>query len=1006
MKSILFTLLALYCTFAVAAVTHSADRVALVVGIGAYEHNVKLVNPPNDAKAIADLLTRIGFQVTLLIDVGAEDFYEGIDKFKREAAEARVGLFYFAGHGVEVEKQNYLLPADASLERQSQLRTQAISLKSVLDEMKEVRLPAKMLILDCCRNNPLKRSWMLKRGKGGGLAALGDTDIPPATMILFAAAPGQEAFDGEGVNSPFTEALVTELAIPNRNALEAFYAVSDRVVKSTGKRQEPWVKVDGAGRTFRQFRLAVGDPLEGKMTPPSTSPPIAKTEPKRPPGEKLVNQSGITLLWCPPGKFTMGDPELESAPLRPVTLTRGFWLGQHEITRNEYRKVMKTDASKHYPDPLDDSPVDMISWEDAIEFCQRLSRLEQEAGSLPKGFEYALPSEAQWEYACRAGSTTAYSFGDDLTLKQANFRHNGSGMMGMSTKVKDPDESGKGDIIVSKISKGSPAEKAGVQIDDRVVEIDDRVFDHDVAWLSYAIQKNEGDTVNFKLERAGKTLNVSVEMESYQTVMERAGIKYVGTKKTEKGHNLGRPAVVGSYPANAWGFTEMPGNVWEWCGDWYVAQSNRLTIDPVGVSKGKFRILRGGSWNNSNQLCRAGWHRNNNPRVDSMATGFRIALVPTGSLPWVAEKRSLKNQTRIVPDQYSTIQAALDDARNGDTIMVKEGIYRETITMNDWKDIEIRGENQNTTILRAEDHKKNLFTSFRVARGSISNLTFELNETSGEKEENDVHGSLIRLQVESNVTVKNCVFRGGNKMYGVFHLNGKLQITDCLFEDCYFGIATIGKGSVTTIRDSTIRRSEKSGIIFQGGANGTAQGNILEKGKESGITVIHESTSVRLSQNTCTDNDGNGISFGKASSGSAEGNQCRENGGSGIHLTETGNIELTDNVSNKNEHAGIYIGGCVSGFAKGNQCEENKQTGIWLLNSSFRIEGNDCDKNGFSGIGVNGAASKPSIISNNCRNNTEYGIGVAAASYPAEFRDNQASGNKQNPQLNRKVKYK
>ena len=541
--------LALAFGFLLVASLSAADRVALVVGVGDYEHNVKLENPANDAKSIARLLKGLDFEVTLLVDVGAEDFYEGIDRFKREATEARVGLFYFAGHGVEVENRNYLLPADASLERQAQLRTQAISLESVLDEMKDARLPAKMVILDCCRNNPLKRSWMLKRSAGGGLAALGDTDMPPATMILFAAAPGQEALDGEGRNSPFTSALVSELAVPNRNALEAFYAVSDRVVASTGRRQEPWVKVNGAGRTFRQFKLAVDEAALAKTTTmeppaPGATPTKSDTEVKRPAGEALINDAGIPLLWCPPGKFTMGDPEFENATPREVTLTRGFWLGQHEITREEYRRIMKVDANKHYPGGEGDSPVDLISWYDAMDFCQRLTELERAAGTLPEGYEYALPSEAQWEYACRAGTDTPFSFGEDLTLEQANFRWYGSGMMGVNTRIDDPDEQGRGDLVISSVGKDSPAEKAGVQVGDKILEIDGQVFELHVEFTALALRKNEGDVVRLKLERGDEIVLKSIEMESYRSVMERAGTEIVGSQGTEAGRNLGHPAEV------------------------------------------------------------------------------------------------------------------------------------------------------------------------------------------------------------------------------------------------------------------------------------------------------------------------------------------------------------------------------------------------------------------------------------------------------------------------------
>jgi len=138
--------------------------------------------------------------------------------------------------------------------------------------------------------------------------------------------------------------------------------------------------------------------------------------------------TGIRFCWCPPGKFMMGSPPTEPER-RPdedqvaVTLTKGFWMAKFETTQGQWKRVMGK-----LPGPLteqlpegNDLPVGNVNFAEAEAFCQKLTELARRAGALPKDWEFRLPTEAQWEYACRAGTTTATCFGDTLSSKQANF---------------------------------------------------------------------------------------------------------------------------------------------------------------------------------------------------------------------------------------------------------------------------------------------------------------------------------------------------------------------------------------------------------------------------------------------------------------------------------------------------------------------------------------------------------------------------------------------------------
>jgi formylglycine-generating enzyme required for sulfatase activity len=123
----------------------------------------------------------------------------------------------------------------------------------------------------------------------------------------------------------------------------------------------------------------------------------------------------MELIWCPPGGFIMGPGQNNDSPAHPVILTKGFYLGKYEVTQEEYEKVIGDNPSKFKGAKL---PVEQISWNDAVEFCEALNKKER-----TRGWEFALPTEAQWEYACRAGTTTVYSWGDTITASDANWNH-------------------------------------------------------------------------------------------------------------------------------------------------------------------------------------------------------------------------------------------------------------------------------------------------------------------------------------------------------------------------------------------------------------------------------------------------------------------------------------------------------------------------------------------------------------------------------------------------------
>ena len=217
-------------------------RVALVVGNSAYKNVNRLSNPANDAAAVVAMFRKAGFDsVDLRLDVNAADMRRALREFGTKARDADVAVVYYAGHGIELDGTNYLIPVDATLETDTDVYDETFALDRVLvavEPAKQLRL----VILDACRDNPFSKTMKRTIGSrsiGRGLAKVEPSS--PNTMIAFAAKAGSTASDGDSKNSPFATALVHHLAEPGLDLRKAFGFVRDDVLKATSNAQEPFV---------------------------------------------------------------------------------------------------------------------------------------------------------------------------------------------------------------------------------------------------------------------------------------------------------------------------------------------------------------------------------------------------------------------------------------------------------------------------------------------------------------------------------------------------------------------------------------------------------------------------------------------------------------------------------------------------------------------------------------------------------------------------------------------
>ena len=221
-------------------------RVALVIGNGAYKAPLELANPREDGRAVANALGRVGFEVIQGYDLKNSDMTAKLKEFSRALQGADAGLFFYAGHGMQVAGENYLVPVDAALKDERDLEFDAVKLDSVMRQLQR-DAKVKIVILDACRDNPLaaqlSRSMGATRSRSlnpmSGMAPV-DTQSASGTMIAFATAPGTVASDGAGKHSPFTTALLAHLETPNLDIDLMMKRVRGDVSKATDDHQQPW----------------------------------------------------------------------------------------------------------------------------------------------------------------------------------------------------------------------------------------------------------------------------------------------------------------------------------------------------------------------------------------------------------------------------------------------------------------------------------------------------------------------------------------------------------------------------------------------------------------------------------------------------------------------------------------------------------------------------------------------------------------------------------------------
>jgi len=444
-------------------------RTALVIGNADYPI-APLGNPVNDAEDMAEALRASNFEVNLLTNVDRKQMVLAIRKFGKDIKKGGAGLFYYAGHGIQINGENFMIPIDAEPEEEHEVPLESVGVQRMLGYMDSADNALNIVILDACRNNPFARSF---RSSTKGLAQM---DAPSGTMIAYATAPGSVAADGAGRNGLYTENLLQQIAVPGLEVGQMFRQVRAGVSVETNGKQIPWESTSLTGDFyFTPFDDPSGT-SESVLFAASTGQLSAKTDvvaeketwefvrdsnslvelkeflrifpsgnyallaklkisrlekKQNPVASKQIvtlpkqqNIKGLKdFVRIEPGSFSMGynkpkskiwsgdsqkkQPPRNELPAHTVKISRPFYISNHEVTVGEYTRFDVAASSTRCRES--ECPVTNVSWNSAkiyIDWLNRTRPLENE-------LKYRLCKEAEWEYAARAETSTKWSCGND-----------------------------------------------------------------------------------------------------------------------------------------------------------------------------------------------------------------------------------------------------------------------------------------------------------------------------------------------------------------------------------------------------------------------------------------------------------------------------------------------------------------------------------------------------------------------------------------------------------------
>jgi formylglycine-generating enzyme required for sulfatase activity len=438
-------------------------RVALVIGNAVYQGEKTLSNPGNDATDVAKLLSSMGFndgRVKPQLNLGRKAMNAAVQDFMNQAESADMAVVYYSGHGMQTGGESFLIPTDAQIQSERDVRSDGIRLGELMEDLESRRIRHTLIVLDACRDNPFRT-----RTKSGTKGLAPPKEISGAFLVAYATADGKTADDGTGRNGTYTKELLRHLGKPGASLRDAVEDTQLAVEESSKGQQRP--KIYGDSAKFRNVYLAGGPGVQvASIRPepvPQQVPPPAPVQPARPAaptaGQVIKDCTECPeLVVVPAGTFTMGSSAQEQAlaitgglpkaqadresPQHSVNI-QSFAAGKYAVTKGEFGQFVsakgyvteaekgdgcyvwkdnkwQTDKATNWRNTgykqEDNHPVVCVTWNDAQAYAQWVSQIS--------GKSYRLLSEAEREYAARAGTQSAFWWGESISTTQANYDGN------------------------------------------------------------------------------------------------------------------------------------------------------------------------------------------------------------------------------------------------------------------------------------------------------------------------------------------------------------------------------------------------------------------------------------------------------------------------------------------------------------------------------------------------------------------------------------------------------
>lgn len=630
-------------------------RLALVVGNSAYRHSGALANPARDAELMAKTLKGVGFQLVgggAQTDLSYAQFNQAVEAFGDMLHAGDVALFYYSGHGLQVAGENYLVPVDANIKSEGEIRVKAVPVNLLFAKLDAVQNGVNIVVLDACRNNPFARSF---RSSGGGLAQM---NAPNGTLVAFSTAPGQVAEDGSGRNSAYTAALAKHIQEPGILVEQVFKRVRFDVSGATKGVQTPWENTSLTGN----FKFIDGDALALKKAALKKAGAAKQEE-----LEALLKLEAEAKKQKEKEQAEIGRREAEVAKMDAEIAAMRQRLGAGNGGGNDSLQAMlamveqkeaqaeKLEVLRKQREAEEAKRQAEIAHLKEKQKQQRQQRLEkdievyQKIVSSPYGKDMA---DAAWASLLQAyPQAIGLNKGEidnlrEIVIEGASLDAvrlrpllgemvlvNG-GCFPMGSDLGKADERPIHEVCVDDfmiastevtqgqwtiIMGGNPSFFANCGSDCPV---------ENVSW---------DDTQEFirRLnQRSGKVFRLPTEAEwEYAARSGRKNKKNISADNPKRtawynGNSGGKTHPVGQKSPNRLGLFDMTGNVSEWCLDWYdenyYADSSKH--NPVGPTSGSARVKRGGNWNYG-----AGYSRESN-RGSSItgksynSLGFRLVL--------------------------------------------------------------------------------------------------------------------------------------------------------------------------------------------------------------------------------------------------------------------------------------------------------------------------------------------------------------------------------------------